>query len=59
MRKFSLELMKRFARDDRGASMIEYGILIGLVTAALVGLITGIGGDIQARFQAVSDALGI
>lgn len=29
----------RFYRDDRGASMVEYSILIGLITAAAVVLI--------------------
>jgi pilus assembly protein Flp/PilA len=31
----------RFYRDDRGASMVEYSILIGLITAAGVVLIAG------------------
>jgi pilus assembly protein Flp/PilA len=50
-------LVKRFAREERGATMIEYGVLVGLITAAVVALVATIGGDITARFQAVADAL--
>lgn len=51
MRKSSLALLKRFARDERGASMIEYGVLVGLITAAIVGILAAVGTDITARFQ--------
>ena len=56
MRK-SLALLKRFAREENGASMIEYGVLVGLITAAAVATIGLIGDDIQARFAAVLTAL--
>jgi len=52
-----LDFMKRFVRNERGASLVEYGILVGLVTAAVVGIIAAIGVDITARFQAVLTAL--
>lgn len=58
MRK-SLALLKRFAREENGASMIEYAVLVGLITAALVGVLVAIGGNVQGRFQAVATALGI
>ncbi len=34
-------IVTRFCRDNRGASMVEYSILIGLITAAGVVLIAG------------------
>jgi len=49
MRK-SLALLKRFAREENGASMIEYGVLVGLITAVLVGTIAAIGTNITGRF---------
>ena len=58
MRK-SLAHLKRFAREENGASMVEYGVLVGLITAAIVGIIATIGGDITERFQAVADALAL
>jgi pilus assembly protein Flp/PilA len=56
MRK-SLALLKRFAREENGASMIEYGVLVGLITAAAIVTIGTIGDNIQARFAAVLTSL--
>jgi pilus assembly protein Flp/PilA len=56
MRK-SLALLKRFAREENGASMIEYGVLVGLITAAIVGTLAAIGTDITGRFTALSQIL--
>lgn len=52
MRK-ATELMKRFAREESGASLVEYGVLVGLVTAAVVGLVTTLGGEIATAFTNV------
>jgi pilus assembly protein Flp/PilA len=48
-----LSLVKRFAREERGASMIEYGVLVALITTAVVVTIAAIGDDIATRFTAV------
>jgi pilus assembly protein Flp/PilA len=45
--------------DERGASLLEYSILIGLITAGVVGLITGVGGWVSGKWTALSTALGI
>ncbi len=34
-----MSLIRNFIHDDSGATMIEYSIVIGLITAAAVGLI--------------------
>jgi pilus assembly protein Flp/PilA len=49
---FSL-LVKRFARDERGATMIEYGVLIALITTAVVVTIATVGDNIAARWTAL------
>ena len=36
-------LIKRFWRDERGASLIEYALLIGLVTLMALGFIIAVG----------------
>jgi pilus assembly protein Flp/PilA len=50
-------LVKRFARDERGATMVEYSVLIGLVTIAIVTVITALSTSIQGAFQAAVDML--
>jgi pilus assembly protein Flp/PilA len=50
MSKFNT-LAARFARDERGASLVEYSVLIGLITAATVTLIVTTGGTITAKWN--------
>jgi pilus assembly protein Flp/PilA len=53
MSKFNT-LAARFARDERGASLVEYSVLIGLLTAATVTLIATTGGTIVAKWTALN-----
>jgi pilus assembly protein Flp/PilA len=43
-----------FARDESGATAIEYALLIALLALALVGVMTGIGGALFRNFNAIS-----
>ncbi len=52
-----ISLVKSFARDERGASMAEYAILLGLITTALIGLVTAFGAQLGAQFSAVTGIL--
>jgi pilus assembly protein Flp/PilA len=36
---------------DRGASAVEYGLLIGAIGAVVVGAVFGIGGMVKEAFQ--------
>jgi pilus assembly protein Flp/PilA len=56
MRK-SLALLKSFAREENGASMVEYAVLIGLITAVLVTIIATMEDNITAAFTDVNTAL--
>ena len=48
---------KRFLRDEGGASLVEYAVLIGLISAALVTAISGLGGGISNAFNKVKDII--
>jgi pilus assembly protein Flp/PilA len=43
--------------DDRGATMVEYGLLVALISVAAILFITAIGVDVAAAFSDVADAL--
>jgi pilus assembly protein Flp/PilA len=47
----------RLWKDERGASLLEYSVLIGLILAVSVGLIIGIGGWAQGRWSALDTAV--
>lgn len=50
-------LATRLRRDDRGATAVEYGLLVALIAAVIVVIVTTLGTKIQQAFQTVSDAL--
>lgn len=43
---------------ERGATAVEYGLIVALIAAVIVGLVATLGGQIQGAFQDVVDALG-
>ena len=45
------------AREERGATAVEYGLLVALIAAVIVAIVGLLGGKIQAAFQTVYDAL--
>lgn len=45
------------ARDEKGATAVEYGLLVALIAAVIVGVVATLGGQITAAFQTVVDAL--
>jgi pilus assembly protein Flp/PilA len=55
MSKFN-KLAARFARDERGASMVEYSILIGIITAATIALIIAVGGKVTGAWSTLNNA---
>ena len=59
MIKSAKTLAARFWKDESGASMIEYTILIGLITVALVGSIGLVAGDLGTRWDTLKTALGV
>lgn len=51
------ETLKRFIRDERGVSAIEYGLIAGLVAAGLVATLTALGGDLRTLFNVIAASL--
>ena len=49
----------RFALNNReeGATAVEYGLLVALIAAVIVGIVATLGLQIQAAFTTVSTAL--
>jgi pilus assembly protein Flp/PilA len=47
----------RAIRDDEGATAVEYGLLVALIAAVIVGVVAILGTEIQGAFQDVVDAL--
>ena len=53
-----LEKIKNFVKEEEGATMVEYALLVALIGAALVAIITTLRGSIGELFTTVSEELG-
>ena len=42
---------------ERGAALTEYGILLALIAAVVIGVITTLGGDIRDVFPRIVDQI--
>ena len=43
--------------DEKGATAVEYGLLVALIAAIIVGTVFILGGEIDAAFQTIVNAL--
>jgi pilus assembly protein Flp/PilA len=50
-------LLKNFARNESGATAIEYGLIAGLVAVAIITAVTAVGADVSGVFDKVSTKL--
>lgn len=53
MSKFK-STFNRFVREDSGATMVEYGIMVALIAALAIAVIKVVGQKVNNGFQAVN-----
>lgn len=56
MKKIS-SLARRFWSDESGATMVEYGLMVGLIAVVCLGLVAAMGIATDGLFKANNDAL--
>ena len=49
--------MKRFLKDESGATAIEYGLIAALISVTIIAAVASIGGRVKTKFETVNDAL--
>jgi pilus assembly protein Flp/PilA len=49
-----LKLVNRFRRDDRGAAMVEYALLVALIAVVAVAAVTLLGQDVSSAFSVIA-----
>jgi pilus assembly protein Flp/PilA len=57
MQLYVLQLVNRFRRDDDGAALAEYGLLVGLIAVVCVVAITALGTKISTAFSTIASAI--
>jgi len=51
------KVIRTFAKDETGATAIEYGLIAALVSVAAIGALTAMGNSLSTMFNTVSSAL--
>ena len=51
------EIVKNDGRSERGASMVEYALLVSLIAVVAIVAVQALGTNIRNQFQAASDAI--
>jgi pilus assembly protein Flp/PilA len=50
-------LVKRFAKDESGATAIEYGLIAAGISVAIIAAVQTLGGSLNATFTTVNSKL--
>ena len=45
-------------RKDRGATAVEYGLLVGLIAVVIIVAVTALGGRLNTLFRGIVTSLG-
>ena len=54
MRKLIPNRVKSFSKDEKGATIVEYAVLVGIIAAAAVGFVTTFGSSLSTTFGTIS-----
>jgi pilus assembly protein Flp/PilA len=51
-------LFSRFAKDESGATAIEYGLIAAGISVAIIAVVNGLGTQLKSTFTSISTQLG-
>jgi pilus assembly protein Flp/PilA len=51
------KLINRFRRDEEGAALVEYGMLVGLIAVICIAAVTTLGTEISSVFNTIATDL--
>lgn len=57
-RRNKMKLFASFLKNESGATAIEYGLIAALISVAIIGGATALGGGVNNTFTNVSGKLG-
>ncbi|MGH8807498.1 MAG: Flp family type IVb pilin [Noviherbaspirillum sp.] len=52
-RSIPMDFIRRFMKEEDGATAVEYGIMVALIAAVIVGTVGLLGGEVHEAFQDV------
>ncbi len=51
------KLVASFARNESGATAIEYGLIAALISVVIIGVLATIGTELSAKFNTIATQL--
>jgi pilus assembly protein Flp/PilA len=52
-----MQKLQSFLADEQGATAVEYGLMIALIAAVILGTVQLLGTELNTKFTAVKDAV--
>ncbi len=52
-----MQFIRKFIKDNKGATAIEYGLIAALIAVAAIAAMQGLGGSLNGTFTNVSTAM--
>ena len=52
-----MKLFKKFRKDEKGATAIEYGLIAALISVVIIAALNSLSGSLNSTFDAVSSEL--
>jgi len=50
-------MMQSKLRDEKGATMVEYALMVALIAVVCIGMVTAVGTSARDQFDAISSAI--
>jgi pilus assembly protein Flp/PilA len=50
-------LLARFAKDESGATAIEYGLIAAGISLAIIAVVNGLGSTLNTKFSGINTSL--
>jgi len=52
-----LDLMKRLVKEEEGQGMVEYGLILALISIVVITVLTNIGTNLTTKFTTIKEEL--
>ncbi len=49
--------ISKFVKDEDGATMVEYGLMVALIAVVLIVVVTSVGNSLSSMFNDVNTAI--
>jgi len=50
--------MQSLVKNEKGATMVEYALMVALIAVVCIAAVTSVGGNASTRFTAIATAIG-